>query len=130
MLLAAQAYKAFYRELNYRNERNCYRRLQECSIQEVAGFEIPRLLDFDDDLMIVEMGFVTPPRILDFGKAYLDNPPDYAAGTMEDSIDAHRELYSDQDWDLVEQAVAELRAFAGIYYYDLRPGNIQVRAES
>lgn len=70
------AVKAFERESNYIRERDCYQRLRHLGVEEVGDFEIPRLIGFDDDLWVIEMGIVFPPFLLDFGKAYLDRPPD------------------------------------------------------
>lgn len=122
------AVKAFYREKNYENERDCYFRLQDTDTTEIAGFTVPRFLAHDDELMVVEMGLVSPPRILDFGKAYLDRPAPFPPDVLEQSMTDYAENYTEEDWHLVERAVAELR-WIQIYYYDLRPGNIQVRAE-
>ncbi len=68
---------------------------------------------------------MSPPHILDFGKAYLDSPPDYDPIALEDSMDAFRAYYeSDAEWDQILEVVAILRSF-GIFYYDLKPGNIR-----
>ncbi|TWT72286.1 hypothetical protein [Crateriforma conspicua] len=69
------AVKVFYREKNYCNERDCYERLAEFEVTEIAGFTVPKFVRCDDSRWIVEMGIVTPPRVLDFGKAYLNRPP-------------------------------------------------------
>lgn len=75
------AVKAFYREKNYRNERNCYERLANLMIEEVSIFTIPKMVGCHEYLLTIEIGIVSPPRILDFGKAYLDTPPDFTQRT-------------------------------------------------
>ena len=119
------AVKAFYRSRNYTVELDCYTRLSTWNgVTDLAGFAVPALLGHDDRLMVIEMGLVAPPCVLDFGKAYLDRPGDYPEGVLEDSLDSFRENYSERDWERVEELVSDLQTF-GIYYYDLKPGNIQ-----
>jgi hypothetical protein len=120
------AVKSFYRAKNYWNERDCYLRLSDLEITELSGFVVPQLIGYSDELLIVEMGLVTPPRVLDFGKAYLDRPADYPEQALIDSMNAFRENYSSDDWERVLEVVDDLASIQ-IYYYDLKPGNIQVR---
>jgi hypothetical protein len=72
------AVKIFERQSNYVRERDCYRLLKSLSVSEIEGFSIPRLIDSDDELLVVEMDIVSPPFLLDFAKAYLDGPPDFS----------------------------------------------------
>ena len=60
-----------YREL-YERERDVYIRLQDRAVENVLGFSIPKLVSFDNDLWVVEMGIVSPPCVLDFAAAYVD----------------------------------------------------------
>src|SRR5436190_20305980 len=61
--------KAFQRRNNYAHELECYQRLADAAIRKIREFEIPALVNHDDELLVIEMGFVNPPFILDFGKA-------------------------------------------------------------
>jgi len=63
------AIKAHRFRENYTRERDVYLRLFERQVYEVNGFQIPELGNFDDELMILEIAFVTPPFILDFAGA-------------------------------------------------------------
>lgn len=63
----ATAVKVFERQRQYHCERDSYRRLTEHSITQIDGFAIPKLVDYDDELLIVEMAIVSPPYIIDFG---------------------------------------------------------------
>jgi len=65
----ATAIKAIERERNYHNERDAYRRLKQQNVAKIGIFDVPQLVGFDDELWIVEMGIVSPPFLLDFGKA-------------------------------------------------------------
>ena len=70
----------------------------------------------------VSQFFLEVVRLLDFGKAYLNTPPDYSPEVLADADEMGRELFDDR-WPEVQKVVAEL-ADLGIYYYDTRPSNI------
>jgi hypothetical protein len=56
----------FYREFEV------YCRLDELKVKEVGRFVVPRLINVDEALRILEITIVSRPFILDFGGAYLD----------------------------------------------------------
>jgi hypothetical protein len=62
------ALKVFERSKNYHNELQCYQILQRNGVVSICGFNVPELVDFDDDLLALQMTIVQPPYILDFGK--------------------------------------------------------------
>src|SRR5262249_45229505 len=66
--------KAFARSNNYLHELECYQRLADAGIRKIREFDVPVLRKHDDSLWVIEIGFVNPPYILDFGKAYLADP--------------------------------------------------------
>ncbi len=121
------AVKALTRRVLYEKERDVYRRIEECDIREVAGFALPRLIGTDDDLMIVEMTFVTPPFVVDFATAYLDIPPAYFKDEhmMAEWRASRIKLFGQEDWPRVVSAMAELRGY-GIYLADVKPGNVTI----
>lgn len=85
------AVKVFYRRKNYETELACYIRLSRWNdVTELSGFSVPTLVADNDELMLIEMGIVTPPWVLDFGKAYIDRPADYPEGVLENSFDQFR----------------------------------------
>jgi hypothetical protein len=116
------AVKVFEREANYQRERDCYRRLKSRGIQRCGRFEIPRLIDCDDVLLVVEMGIVSPPFLLDFAKAHLDRPPDFSPEVMAEWEAQQVEWFGDR-WPQIRSALYTLERI-GIYYRDVRPGNI------
>jgi hypothetical protein len=116
------AVKAFEREHNYRMESECYQRFAENNVKSLHGLTIPQLMGLNDSLMIVEMRLVTPPFLLDFGKAHLDSPPDFSAEVWEDWEHDGQELFAAR-WPDVKTVIAALKRY-GIYYYDAKPGNI------
>lgn len=70
--------KAAMRLEPYERERDVYRRLMDLDLTQVHGFAIPRLLNYSNKYLVIEMELVMPPFVIDFGKAYLDRPPDYS----------------------------------------------------
>ncbi len=116
------AVKAFDRERTYQSERDSYRRLLEAGVEETCGLTVPRLLEYDDELWIVEMEVVSPPYILDFGKVWLDRKPDYP----DDAVDYAEQKGLDdfgERWTDVKSILRVLVQY-GIYYVDPNPGNI------
>jgi hypothetical protein len=69
------ALKVFIRRDTYERERDCYRRLFENSVERLAGFQVPELLEYSNAHCGIEITLVKPPCILDFSKAYVDSPP-------------------------------------------------------
>ncbi len=119
------AMKVFERVANYETEKACYLRLQERQVSEILGFAVPQLEQFDDELIVIELSIVSPPFLLDFGKAYLDRKPDYSDETLADD-EAFREELFGEDWPVVQRILGRLKSF-GIHYVDARPGNITFR---
>src|SRR6058998_462407 len=62
----------------YLRERRVYERLQAAGVTEIAGFHVPELIRFDDELQVIEMTIDTRPYVLDFAGANLDIPPDFS----------------------------------------------------
>jgi hypothetical protein len=113
--------KAFQRPNNYAHELECYQRLADAGIRKIREFEVPALLNHDDPLWIIEMGFVNPPFILDFGKAYLADPR-FPEHVIEEWNERMRFWWGDEV-KRVRLALFALRRY-GIWYYDAKPGNV------
>jgi hypothetical protein len=117
------AIKVFLREPAYQTERDCYLIFRDSNITDIYGFAIPRLIDFNDELRVVEMDIVQPPYILDFGKVYLNRPPPhFSTETIAEWHEQQRETWGDH-WPIVQRILAKLQRL-GIYQLDPRPGNI------
>lgn len=114
------------RERTYLNERDAYLRLRDENVRYLGIFAVPSLVDYDDEHRIVEMAIVSPPYLLDFGKAYVDRDAPYTDEQKEESLDACRELFEPNDWELIEDALLDLRLL-GIEYLDIKPANIRAR---
>jgi hypothetical protein len=63
-----------YKEL-YAKELAVYRRLEKLGFDSVCGFNVPKLISNHDELLIIEIEFVTPPFIVDFASAGVDADP-------------------------------------------------------
>ena len=71
------------------------------------------------------MGIVSPPFVLDFAGAYLDQAPDFPDEIMEDWRAEKKEQFGDR-WGVVQDIMREFRKL-GIYLADVKPGNIMFR---
>ncbi len=69
------------------------------------------------------MEIVSPPFVLDFAGAYLDQRPDYPDDVLEEWMEDKRLQFGDERWDIVQSIMAAFRGF-GIHLADVKPGNI------
>jgi len=121
---AHTAVKAFLRAESYVRERDVYLRLTKLGIDRVSGFWVPKLVSHHDELLIVEIQIVSPPFVLDFASAYLDQPPPYADDEERMAEwEAEKQEQFEHRWPEVLSLMSEFRAF-GIYLSDVKPGNI------
>jgi hypothetical protein len=109
----------------YERERDVYLRLRVSDVVYVADCSVPKLIRFDDDLLIIEMTIVDPPFVLDFGGAYLDRPPEFPEETMAEWEADKQEQFGD-DWPTVRGVLAGLERF-GVFMVDVNPGNVRLR---
>lgn len=116
------ALKGLRYEPLYLRERDVYLRLQENGIENIQGCSVPKLVDFDDKLWVVEVDLVQPPFVLDFAGAYLDEKPDFPKSVMARWQREKRQQFG-ANWDRVQSIMANLRRY-GIYLADVKPGNI------
>jgi hypothetical protein len=97
--------------------------LYEFGIRQLDQFRVPTLLGQDEVQQVIEMTFVTPPFLLDFGKAYIDFPPDFSTEVLADWEQERSSLFEPDQWPIVRSLISQLAAI-GIYYYDAKPGNV------
>lgn len=82
------------------------------------------LINYDDELMVVEMELMqNPPFIIDFGKVRIDRPPEFSDDVLEYHDRRGREQFGDENWKAVQRLMSALESFQ-IYYLDPRPHNI------
>jgi hypothetical protein len=116
------AIKVHEREPDYRRERDIYLRLHDHGVTEIRGCAVPEMIEFDDDLWIIEMTVVTRPFVLDFAGAYLDRAPDFPEEVLADWRADKEEQFGSR-WPEVQAIVGALEAHS-IYMEDVSPGNI------
>ena len=91
----------------------------------VGDFSIPKLIDWDDNNCIIEMSIVTPPFVVDFVGAKLEEPESFSDEIMEYWRDQKREEFGD-DWPLVNRLIYAFRC-KGIFLTDVHKGNVACR---
>ncbi len=106
----------------YRRERDIYLRLAQHHVTEVLGFHVPRLQVLNDELMAIQMSVVTPPYVLDFAGAYLDEPPRFPDEVWQFWEQEKREQFGVR-WPRVEEVLQSLKSF-GVFMLDVSPSNI------
>ena len=106
----------------YHVERDVYLRLRDLGIDLIQEHNVPQLIDYDDELLVIEMSVVVRPFVLDFGGAYLDRPPDYDEEILEEWRRQKEEQF-EENWPKAISILDELRSY-GIYVADVNPGNI------
>ncbi|MFI4859541.1 MAG: hypothetical protein ACIAXF_02545 [Phycisphaerales bacterium JB063] len=109
----------------YAKELEAYQRLDRENVIKIANCNVPVLRHFDEERLIIEMSFVTPPFVIDFGKCYFDDPMDFEEDRWfrwERKLEA---LYgSNAGWAM--RVHRHLREKYGIYHDDVRPANIDL----
>ena len=115
----ATAVKAFYYEAHYRHELEIYEYLERWEIRTAAGFHIPELVAHHDQLKVIEITVVSPPFVVDFVGARIDEPFEREDEWLESTM----ELF-ESEWDRVKIAIMVLEDH-GIYLSDIHPGNIR-----
>ena len=125
------AVKYFKHLEKFDQELAVYRRLTEHGVTLVERFAVPKLVNSDRDLRIIEMTIVEPPFLLDFAGSRLDTPPDFSEAP--DSEDESHGL--DEWWErlasdfgdrlpIVQHVFYLMANRYGIWCYDLAPRNM------
>jgi hypothetical protein len=118
------AIKIHVHQESYQPEIIAYIRLLDRNLTSVAGFQVPQLLDFDDELRAIEMTIVFPPYLLDFASAIIDRAPDLIEDDGNTLADLVAERFGERAAEVLflQQQLVDL---AGIYITDLHPHNIK-----
>ena len=116
------AIKSYERETHYLRERDVYLRLRSLGVTNIRGSSVPQLLEYDDNLWLIEMTIVARPFVLDFAGAYLDHPPDFSEDVLAEWETEKREQFGTQ-WQDAKRILNELELI-GVYMADVNPGNI------
>ncbi len=76
----------------------------------------------DDELLALEMSIVSPPFILDFAGAYLDQKSPFDNEQLQEWEAERVEIFAKR-WPEVRRAYYMFQSF-GILLNDLKPGNV------
>jgi hypothetical protein len=117
------ALKVHARKEAYLRERLIYERLKERKVDSVRGLQIPRILNWDDHLCSFEMSIVHVPCVLDFGGAYLDEPPEHMS--RDEMWTAQKSDEFGDHWEEAKAVIRELEHRADIWLVDVNNGNIK-----
>lgn len=107
----------------FQRELSVYERLRDHRVSEVNGFAVPELIEADTEMLAIEIGIVSPPFILDFAGAYLDEPPEYPPEVMQAWDAEKQDQFGAERWETVKILMFAFRRM-GIYLVDVKPGNI------
>jgi hypothetical protein len=116
------AVKTYERKRFYLRERNVYLRLKENAVTHIRNAAVPQLLDYDDELWVIEMSIVKRPFVLDFAGAYLDLPPDYSEEVLAEWTEQKADQFGKR-WPEVQAILRALEEYE-IYMADVNPGNV------
>jgi len=122
------AIKVLELEKNYVQELRCYQRLLEHKVVRLDGLAVPKLIDFDDSLLVIEINIVEPPYLLDFGKAYLDESSPYSQEELSRYLTELAAHFSQADLPRIKKILRLLRTY-GIEYLDAKAKNIRLRSD-
>jgi hypothetical protein len=106
----------------YKREREIYQRLLDAKVFKILGFHVPKLLNFDDNLRIIEISIVSRPFVLDFAGAYLDFPPEFPDEVWAE-WEAEKQDQFDKRWPKVQAVLGALEELE-IHMIDVSPSNI------
>ena len=121
---SATAVKVFTYPEKFWRELAAYQRLLAHNVTDVNGFAVPKLVNSDSKLLVIEMTIVEAPFIVDFAQSYLDTPFEFEEGGEELWWDQVSADFGDR-FEIVQSLFYALEHRCGIYYYDLAPRNVR-----
>jgi len=111
----------------YQREARAYEILRRLAVEEVSGFQIPKLIRKDDSLQAIEMTIVQPPFILDFAAAYTRREYERLAFTeevLQERLEHWMEVFEEK-WRTVRDLRDEFERRTGLILLDLSLNNIR-----
>lgn len=130
------AIKALRHDLSYKKERDVYKRFRDREVDDIDGFSVPKLIDFNNGLLVVEMGIVSPPCVIDFAESRLDGLAhgkplsemnEYELEWLMESEKNEREMFEEK-YPIVQNILSGLRRH-GVHLLDVNLGNIMFPQE-
>lgn len=114
--------------VTFKKEYLAYQRLAEAKAEVVLGFSVPRPINADADLKVIEMGIVEPPFILDFGSSAVDIEPDYTPEQWQEWWLKLEHDFEDR-FPQAEAVFYYLKRHFNIWHLDLSTNNLQFSRE-
>ena len=90
------ALKVHLRRGPFELELETYLRLQDENITQVLGFNVPQLLDYDAELLVLEMTVVQQPFVLDFAEVRLDFPLEFPDDVWASWLEEKQEQFGER----------------------------------
>lgn len=126
------AVKGHRSKQTFQKELRAFEVLSKYPDQDFAGFNVPRMLDFHPELMVIEMQLVIPPFVVDFTGATIGKQSttfsDMSAEDYEEWERGKIEDYGQSDWQVVKTVIGRFRRI-GIFLNDIHKGNIRISNE-
>lgn len=91
----------------------------------VLGFNVPQLLGYDTELLVLEMTVVQQPFVLDFAEVRLDFPIEFPDEVWTHWLEEKQEQFGER-WPVVERVLWDFESL-DIYLLDVSPRNIAFR---
>ena len=110
--------------ITFKKEYLAYRRLAETNTEVVLGFSVPRPINANAGLKVIEMGIVEPPFLLDFGSSAVDIEPDYTPEVWQEWWGKLQEDFEDRFHE-AEAVFFYLKRHLSIWHLDLSTNNLQ-----
>jgi hypothetical protein len=122
----ANAVKIHKNPESFEKELAAYQRLYSNRVDKLGDFAVPTLMTYSRKLGVLEISIVKKPFLLDFAAATVDKPNDFTPDAMSDWWDRVRDDFGD-DFETARDVFWSLKRLHGIYYWDLKPRNLQIR---
>jgi hypothetical protein len=122
--LLKTAIKVHHRPESFQTELRAYEFLKRIRLTTLHGLTIPRLRGHDERRQLIEIDLVRPPYLLDFAGVRFEDPQ-FSADTLADIHETIRLRFGNRA--SVAYAVYDSLRKLGMYYLDLRPGNLNFR---
>ncbi len=91
----------------------------------MLGFNVPQLLGYDAEFLVLEMTVVQQPFVLDFAEVRLDFPLEFPDEVWATWLEEKEEQFGER-WPVVMRVLAEFEAL-DIYLLDVSTRNICFR---
>ena len=119
------AIKVHLRGEPFEMELETYLRLREANVTQILGFNVPQLLGYDTDLLVLKMTVVQQPFVLDFAEVRLDFPCEFPADVWTHWLEEKQEQFGER-WPMVQRVLGEFEGL-DIHLLDVSPRNIAFR---